>query len=1098
MGGINLKTTTKKILSAIMSFVLMLIMTCGFSIIAQAATVAVGTAKGTQGYDYISVELTAGDFSPVDADVKNTANWTLTASGGQTIMSIDKGDSKYVVLTLSSVIGQGDTFQLQAATGVFEAGTDPFAPLDVNVTVPVPATGTATATAGTKDIAITLSSGTFAPNASTVQTVSLWTLGGASAAANPITSVTYTDAATTRTHVTITLTNNINIDDTYTISASQGVFVNIAVAPFATPLPVTVQGENVCEINGNQYAVFDDALADVATGQTIKLLKDVSYASKIEASNKSFIIDVSGFMLTVNVSGDDCVSAINGQSITIEDSAGGGSLEVNGSGMKNGYGINGLYADGTASAINVTVPATINVTGQSNIGVHARSKGVVDAKLTDINNSAGQGYVYGLIVYEGGTAHVGNITVAKSGNWCIGVYVSGDPLTHGQTAATVDGAISSGDEYIRMGVSTLNMADETLPTTKAGYRTYKLDSAANANTVWVKIPSMTDAEKVAADKAALTFDAIKNQNTAPSNITGNLVTLPATGANGSAINWSSSDPSTVSSSGSVTRPANGTGDKTVTLTATITSGAASDTVVFSLTVKEMTQTADPAPPQTPTISPNGGAFTGSTTVTITGSGGTVYYTTDGSNPTTGSTQYTAPFTLSQSATVKAAVYSSSNKWSGVASATFTITASPGGSSGGGGGGGGTSAKPEKPAAQVLDSSGNVIESIATNLDNSTGVVAVEVNSGSLANAFDKLKADAKGVKTVVVDIPEIEGAKIYEPILPASFLTSGDTTKAVEIKTGIAAVTVSGNMLTTANTAGAQNVSLKIAAGDKTGLDAAVQAQIGDRPVIELNLKINGQKVSWHNESAPVTVTVPYTPAADELKNPEHITVWYIDGSGRAATVPSGRYDPETGTVTFTATHFSYYAVAYVHKTFSDLGSVEWARKSIEVMASKGIINGTGSNTYSPAANISRADYLVLLIKTLGLTADFDGNFDDVQRGTYYYEAAGIAKKLGIAAGSGSNRFNPKENISRQDMMALTARALEKFENLKASGNPAVLDKFSDKRDIAGYAVESLATLVKEGLITGSADKLNPRANTTRAEAAVFLYRIYLYGLQRI
>jgi len=160
-------------------------------------------------------------------------------------------------------------------------------------------------------------------------------------------------------------------------------------------------------------------------------------------------------------------------------------------------------------------------------------------------------------------------------------------------------------------------------------------------------------------------------------------------------------------------------------------------------------------------------------------------------------------------------------------------------------------------------------------------------------------------------------------------------------------------------------------------------------------------------------------------------------------------------------------------------------------LASKGIINGTSKNTYSPVANITRADYLVLIVKTLGLTARFDGNFDDVEPGTYYYEAIGIAKELGIATGVGNNLFNPMENISRQDMMVLTARALEKYKGLKAADDTAVLNKFYDKGDIAEYALDSMATLVKEGLIAGSGDKLNPKAFTTRAEAAVILYRIY-------
>jgi S-layer homology domain. len=47
------------------------------------------------------------------------------------------------------------------------------------------------------------------------------------------------------------------------------------------------------------------------------------------------------------------------------------------------------------------------------------------------------------------------------------------------------------------------------------------------------------------------------------------------------------------------------------------------------------------------------------------------------------------------------------------------------------------------------------------------------------------------------------------------------------------------------------------------------------------------------------------------------------------------------------------------------------------------------------------------------------------------------------------------------------------------------------KINLADYATESLLTLIKEGLIIGDGDKLNPLEQTTRAEAAVFLYRIY-------
>ncbi|MDD2620796.1 MAG: S-layer homology domain-containing protein, partial [Syntrophomonadaceae bacterium] len=80
--------------------------------------------------------------------------------------------------------------------------------------------------------------------------------------------------------------------------------------------------------------------------------------------------------------------------------------------------------------------------------------------------------------------------------------------------------------------------------------------------------------------------------------------------------------------------------------------------------------------------------------------------------------------------------------------------------------------------------------------------------------------------------------------------------------------------------------------------------------------------------------------------------------------------------------------------------------------------------------------------------------------------------------------------ISRQDMMVLTANALGKLKEMQAVEDTNVLDRFNDKADIAGYAAKSMATLVTEGLISGQGDKLNPGLRATRAEAAVFLYKI--------
>ncbi len=79
---------------------------------------------------------------------------------------------------------------------------------------------------------------------------------------------------------------------------------------------------------------------------------------------------------------------------------------------------------------------------------------------------------------------------------------------------------------------------------------------------------------------------------------------------------------------------------------------------------------------TPVISPDGGVFETSQEVTITceTADATIYYTIDGSEPTDSSTQYSAPFTLTASATVKAIAVKANMTDSAIATAEFAQVA----------------------------------------------------------------------------------------------------------------------------------------------------------------------------------------------------------------------------------------------------------------------------------------------------------------------------------------------------------------------------------------------------------------------------------------
>ena len=81
---------------------------------------------------------------------------------------------------------------------------------------------------------------------------------------------------------------------------------------------------------------------------------------------------------------------------------------------------------------------------------------------------------------------------------------------------------------------------------------------------------------------------------------------------------------------------------------------------------------------TPTFSPAAGTYSSAQSVTISDStaNATIYYTTDGTTPTTSSTKYTGPITVSSTETLKAIAVATGSTNSAVAAAAYTITPLP--------------------------------------------------------------------------------------------------------------------------------------------------------------------------------------------------------------------------------------------------------------------------------------------------------------------------------------------------------------------------------------------------------------------------------------
>ena len=179
---------------------------------------------------------------------------------------------------------------------------------------------------------------------------------------------------------------------------------------------------------------------------------------------------------------------------------------------------------------------------------------------------------------------------------------------------------------------------------------------------------------------------------------------------------------------------------------------------------------------------------------------------------------------------------------------------------------------------------------------------------------------------------------------------------------------------------------------------------------------------------------------------------------------------------------------------FTDISHRPWAVSAIERLASAGIINGVSATSFAPDAYSKRADFVIMIVNTLGLTGTATSNFTDVYAGKYYYNAVGLGYEAGIVSGYGDGTFGPEKYCTREEMMVLVAQTFA-FLGADISADESVLDKYGDEASISWWARPYVAYLTATGVATGTGTNIEPSVYITRAQMAVMVEKIYDYVL---
>ncbi len=166
-----------------------------------------------------------------------------------------------------------------------------------------------------------------------------------------------------------------------------------------------------------------------------------------------------------------------------------------------------------------------------------------------------------------------------------------------------------------------------------------------------------------------------------------------------------------------------------------------------------------------------------------------------------------------------------------------------------------------------------------------------------------------------------------------------------------------------------------------------------------------------------------------------------------------------------------------------------WAAEEIFELYDKGIIKGRTENEFDPNGQITRAEFVAILVRAMGVeSVAYKGSFGDVSSGQWYADVLETAKANGLFDGSEGQAY-PDRAISREEMVQIIVRAYE-----KVCGEISVGGGFLEYGDAAGISTWARNAVIKAtevSLVQGTEDgSFAPKSNTTRAESAVIISRL--------
>ncbi|GEM_PF-1944714 len=182
---------------------------------------------------------------------------------------------------------------------------------------------------------------------------------------------------------------------------------------------------------------------------------------------------------------------------------------------------------------------------------------------------------------------------------------------------------------------------------------------------------------------------------------------------------------------------------------------------------------------------------------------------------------------------------------------------------------------------------------------------------------------------------------------------------------------------------------------------------------------------------------------------------------------------------------------------FTDVTRDDWFYDYAEHLKGIKVINGYEDGTFKPAANVSRAEFVKMVMTACNIgdlttksvedeEAEDEVIFEDVVPTDWYYKYMVEANKNGIVFGDTDSRCYPNDMITREEMSLILYRAALKMGKYISADN--IDFSFTDEASISDWAYHAIISLKNSGFVSGDeTGAFKPQSNATRAEVAALI-----------